>query len=365
LRPPTADGSEMSSGRRSAASRRSWEPVLRNSEREKEREESLRQLTSGRESSLGGARASPAILAIRERQKTVFQTPSPGGTRSASISTTSSSSARRLFVPREQTRQADDDLSAPPRFNESTIAIHPSDSQRTVQGQEVDPSPTPASRIRSRDRALPPVPRTSPDQVQTRSPPTTGSTSSSERQVPARSATHERRKPSVASIATIRGSGQVPSLTTPSSTTTGVSNHTVSSSPVDGFMHRTNSHRSVRSQVVFSQPSETPASDRLNGIKQQAMDGERRRATEPPRPPSSAGLRTPTAATMASASEESKRWTLAGRPSRMSVDEGSGATENGYRRDAHAADRSAVMTLSAGRRERRRTVTDVWAAAQE
>ncbi|KAJ3535938.1 hypothetical protein NMY22_g6262 [Coprinellus aureogranulatus] len=209
------DGESSASGRKSVESRRSWEPALR--DREKEREDALRKLGGGRESSLSVARGSPALLAVRERERIASlqsQTPSPAS------ATRPLSSARRLYTPREQARPLEDERDSEP----APRPLGPSDSQRTVQANVAEPSPTPASRTVGRSRTIAVTPsRISADETR-RTPTADIPATPVERTSSVRDRTSDRRKPSVASIATVRGSGPptLTSLTMPSMATIGV-----------------------------------------------------------------------------------------------------------------------------------------------
>ncbi|KAF5311565.1 hypothetical protein D9611_009505 [Ephemerocybe angulata] len=387
-----SDASDSASGRRSVeSSRRSWEPALR--EREREREEALRKLGGGRDSSLGMARASPALLMVRERDRASLQTPSPasGSRPLPSIGGGSNATGtRRLYVPRDQVRSTEPEGHDSSDSSAGPPPLQPSDSQRTLQGKNAEPSPTPASRTigRDRSRTLPPVPPVQPPLEQARRTPVTKTTSPPTATLDRASsvrARHERQKASVASVATVRASGppSLSSLMSPSNPTTLVSHHTVSSSPVQStqsLLPRTNSDRSVKSIVTFSHSS-SAVSDALTDIHQQAMDGVRRKATEYERDlqPSPTVFKTParpSAPSMSKAKSEdpkrvSRTVSMSSKPSRISLNEWgmmgdrSESPSMTRRSSGHPADRSAVSTiLASGSRGslNRRTVTDIWGA---
>ncbi|RXW24106.1 hypothetical protein EST38_g1783 [Candolleomyces aberdarensis] len=367
--PRLGDGSDGGSGRES---RSGWETSVR----EREREETLRKLagvSSGRESSLSLARAPPTLAALRDRERLGYETPSPASSSRPLPSIGSGNPVRRLFTPREPLRPLD---AEDQRLNDTQPStLQPSDSQRTLQAEPVEPSPTHYSRTISRDRSrtLPPIPQP-PSEPARRTPVNTRSpaTRVDSRPDSVRDRTHERRKPSVASVATVRGSGPTfTSLTTPSSATAVITHHTVSSSPE---VARSNSDRSVRSTVTFSQPS-SASSAALSDIHQQAIDDERRRGGDQQQQEmpasSSSAFKTParpTASSLArakSVSEGAQRRTIGARTPRASLDgEASGAVDSPSVTKistAHAADRSAVLTALPGvRREKRRTVTDIF-----
>ncbi|KAF9481132.1 hypothetical protein BDN70DRAFT_566397 [Pholiota conissans] len=354
------------SGRQSVASRNSWEHTPR--DRERDREEALRRLdgTSRADSVL--ARASPATFQrLRDREQ--LEAPSPAslsrnsGTRPEDKAAVSGT-FRRLFTPREQRQQTLDARDSP----NSMMATM--DSQETVQGQYVEPSPTPASKTRppapERQRTLTPlsIPKplpTLPSESANRRPSISlnVSTNGLEKPVP--------RKP------TLRGERpSFPAITSPSIPTTALT-HVSTDSP----LARTNSERSTRSQVTFSRPSTVSVSAALNDIQQQ--DGERMRTTST----SSSSADPPKASVIperllrsvsGSETERDIRRKTLGKTPRASLDtsqrdrdERSMLTASGTRlstANVNAADRSAASTIlqqSAGaKRDHRRTVTDIW-----
>lgn len=360
---------ESASGRKSVESRRSWEPALR--ERDREREDALRKLGGGRDSSLSFARGSSALLAVRERERMASQqTPPP------SSATRPLSSARRLYVPREQVRPSEDeqqhDASRRP-------LLGPSDSQRTVQPDYAEPSPTPISRTMSRTRTIPVTP-SRPTLEEDRHPVTADKTSTpAGRASSMRDRDPDRRKPSIASIATVRGSGPptLSSLALPGMATIGVSHHTVSSSPEQSRvpqLPRTDSDKSIRSTITFSHPS-SGSSAALSTLQRQALNDERKRSTERSLDSVASSptvFRTPAKASPPSMdkarSEDAKRTIAAARASRLSLNEfgimdGSDSPLGTKASMAHPADRAATALASAsvGRSSaRRRTVTDIW-----
>jgi hypothetical protein len=369
--PDVAASTSTGSGRRSALdSRKSWEP------REREREEALRRLGAGRvESSL--ARYSP-FQTNRDRDRELdtkqFETPPPHG-RASQLSSVapSSGSTRRLFTPREQ-REHQMDAAA-----NGTGRLGPSDSQRTLNSsQNYDPSPTPASRTRDqplgRSRTLPPLTLPKPLAAlpsESRKANVPVSTPADK----AASVRDRERRPrvSLASISTVRSSVPTfPGLTTPSSATTALTAHTVSNSPASPLV-RTNSNKPARSTVTFSRPSAVSVSAALSGLQQQHLDDERKRTlstsaeansisdsaihNHPPAPPLTKSI-------SSSAADRDRRKTLG--TARKSFEgpaaqDDAGIHSYGRSSTANAADRSAASTiLPQGKRERRRTVTDIW-----
>ena len=330
-------------------------------------------------------------------------------------------STRKLFTPREQREQMlDAKFSSGRPVDGSGSGIPTRDSQETVQplNQSQEPSPTPASRTRGgntqeREKKLPPlnIPRPLPilpsetlvrrqtlkNNVERIAAPTPTTT------------TIGRDRSS-----TVRSSlPAFPSLTTPSNATTALTPHTVSNSrshsnssahtnssgsdSASAFpLQRSDSTRSDRSQVTFSRPLESASvsvTAALTGLQKfrsgagESSAGERERNRERDREGDEERER-----------EREKRRTIGNmRITRMSLDRqttrddgpsgatgGAGAVDfggnvgagasstsrvggGGSRRfgDTHAADRSAASTFtqhpgSVNRRERRRTVTDIW-----
>ena len=371
--PDVAGSTSTGSGRRSALdSRKSWEPR----DRERDREEALRRLGAGRaESSL--ARFSP-FQATRDHDRDLdtkqFETPPPHG-RATQLSSVapSSGSARRLFTPREQ-REHQMDAAA-----NGTGRLGPSDSQRTLtSSQDYEPSPTPASRTRDqplgRSRTLPPLTLPKPlaalpsESRKANVPVSTPADKGS-------SVRDRERRPrvSLASISTVRGSVPTfPGLTTPSSATTALTAHTVSNSPASPLV-RTDSNKPPRSTVTFSRPSAVSVSAALSGLHQQHLDDERKRTLSTSAEANSISdsvihhpVRAPplNKSISSSEAERDRRKTLG--TARKSF-EGPAAQDDvgvlsyGRSSTANAADRSAASTiLPHGKRERRRTVTDIW-----
>lgn len=401
------DVGSTGSGRRSASSRNSWEP------RERDR-------TAGASSGSGGggvggqrpesvlARASPATYQkLRSGDRELqHETPPPAsqqqhfrqGSIRKSLPATGdrSESSRKLFTPREQREQMLDAKFSSGRSGATR------DSQETVQpSQSHEPSPTPASRTRSgilntqereRTRMLPsldiprPLPalpsetlvkrQTTKNHVERIPAPIPTPT-------PASTITRGRRS-------TIRNSLPVlPSLTTPSNATTALTPHTVSNSSSHAnsqisdhstssgsgsasALHRTDSSRSERSQVTFSRPVESASvsvSAALTGLQTREKERDVKRRTIGNMRSARMSLdglveqtthdedydEGPPGATGGAAVD------LGGHTGAGTSNISGGGGDDGRRMlwDTHAADRSAASTFS-GRRERRRTVTDIW-----
>ncbi|KAJ7643623.1 hypothetical protein FB45DRAFT_895601 [Roridomyces roridus] len=290
---------------------------------------------AGRESALG---VRPSSVLNTRHEVTSPRNPTPAPT-------------RRLLTPREQ--------------RELQSGLVPSDSQETVQPGNYEPSPTPASRKQNqgtldRSRTLPPIsipkplPSLPSENTSTlrRNQTATGATGNSS----------QRRRTLTSS--TVRGTGLLPSTTTP---TTALTPHTVSNSSHDRSdarmafptLARTDSDKSAATRprnntVTFSRPSTVA----LAGLQMQ-HERERQRTISgdeaaPGRPSGSETEK-----------DNNRKRSIAVRGdrerARMSLDGGE-STGGG-----HAADRSAAAGLGINhpttlgqKRERRRTVTDIW-----
>ncbi|KAG1860159.1 hypothetical protein DFJ58DRAFT_779683 [Suillus subalutaceus] len=166
------------------------------------------------------------------------------------------------------------------------------------------------------------------------------------------------RKPSATSTATIRG------LPLPfANTTTAVTTHTVSNSPENSTfpLSRVDSKDSVRSSVTFSRPSEVS----LSALQQQHIRDEARRKaitsssnteedTDVPPAPSPAQVRSPLSGS--ETERDTRRRTLGVRAARMSLD-----SIRDEREGDNGGPQSRTVTIPSQRRERRRTVTEVFA----
>ncbi|KAH9480682.1 hypothetical protein JR316_0007282 [Psilocybe cubensis] len=373
------DGSNSAeSGRHSSASRRSWEPLPR--DKEKDREEALRRLAGGGtrpESVL--ARASPATFQkLKDRAKGLEGSGQSSENRDSVPLPRSSGSIRRLFTPREQREKMLDaraaSVNAVLRGGANLATL---DSQETVKEQPNFESPTPASKTRpsppQRQKTLTPlsIPKplpVLPSETQVRrSSASLAVSANSDKSTSSRD--RERRR------STLRGAERpsFPSITTPSNATTAVTPHTVSNSPgiTSPPLPRTNSEQSTRSQVTFSRPIASSVSATLSDIHQQH---ERNRTLSASSSSAEAGNSVIPDSKMpnlsASESERDvKPKTLGSRTLRASLD-GQPAKEERSpviiprNVNVHAADRSAATTIlqqSAGSsRDRRRTVTDIW-----
>ena len=399
--PDVVDVGSTSSGRLSAASKRSWEHSTR--DREREREDTLRRLAGVSRSESVLARASPSTFQrLRDRENEQLETPPQVTTKNPLTSSTGSvvvsNPSRRLFTPREQREQALDATSAAARM--ATL-----DSQETLQARRYDyePSPTPASKTRPsttetpdrRDRArtltplsIPkPLPILPSESMARRQPSTlvSGGNNNTPETPSATLRDRDRRR------ATLRGTADrptFPAITMPSNATTQVTPHTVSNTPharTSFPLLRADSTRSTttRSQVTFSRPTKASVEETLTDLQQQYLDGERRRAVAVSGEVGAMGGVSPQPRPQLSGSESERemkpKMVVGSRAARMSLDNLGVRDNNGngdraalgvVGRDstAHPADRSAATTIlqqqqqqtTSARRERRRTVTDIW-----
>ncbi|KAK0462051.1 uncharacterized protein EV420DRAFT_1746320 [Desarmillaria tabescens] len=326
------------SGRRSAESRRSWDI------RDREREEASRRLNARAESVLA-VRPPSALNTLKNEDYTrsVFETPSPREPhRSATTNGVSSGSIRRVQ----------------PSIRVGANGVATLDSQETVRA--FDPSPTPASRnnrVPDRTQTLPPldIPRPLPTlpSESLRARLSVTPTPPSEK----RPQDHNRDQQNQ-TLSRRKNLNSIFSVRSPN-TTTALTTHTVSNSPdrvsfpSASPLQRTDSNKSNRTSVTFSRPS-TISISTLNGLQQQ--DEKQRKSS------SSGSVNTDEAEIAASVhspmsgSETGRDWRrTVNRSARMSLD----GTEA-----AHAADRSAASSILPGsRKERRRTVADIWPPA--
>lgn len=361
--PPSSAGS--GSGRRSVESRRSWE------QRECTREDYTKKLPIRADSAMGQARPSSSISRDRERLEGKFDI--PPDTASRGPGSAGSSQARRLFTPREQREAA-----TPSQVN----------GMRTIYSQEplhdFEPSPSPAPRNQYQNQGevnqtLPPlvIPRPLPALpserylLRDRSFPETPSGSTAAEV--ARDREQDRRKASVTSIQTIRGNASnPPSLTTPSNVTTAITPHTVSTGSLEKAEYplpqRTLSHRTSRSEAVTFSRSSTASLNALNGLHRQ---DERRRKRSDEEFVAESGLGFPAKRFVSSSDNEwdTRRQTLATIGSKKSFDREIIGARSKSRPSTprHTAERDSVPAPRAvddrtvpTRRERRKTVTDVW-----
>ncbi|KAI0821962.1 hypothetical protein BC628DRAFT_1391667 [Trametes gibbosa] len=347
-----ASGGRDSDGRRSRETRRSWEPG-------KETSRLLTRLSSlersGTNSRPGSAmnlmRGSATSSSEGRSSSDAANDGTPATLRQSAPITTNTSIARRLYTPRDR-----GEVAAP--------MVTSFNSDDLLGGYE--PSPTPVSRqahVVLPDRRLPPlaVPPSLPT-LPSESLLTRSNTSATDRT--------SRRKISSSSIVTVRAepSAFVPVIK-PSNPTTAVTAHTVSASPdVDRTpfpMLRSDSGSSARTNgVTFSRPTTTSVSYTLSDLQQQHERGARSRTisntssvanyqTTMLAPPAPLSLST---SGSESERERETRWkTLSSRP-RASLD-----SNRSGESPIDAPDRSlATVSYSAARKERRRTITEIF-----
>lgn len=316
-------------GRRSVESRRSWEPSGPTTDLS-------RRLTGRAE----GVVARPP--SSRDRDPDQDQSSSPRN--SLTLPPLPLSATRRLFTPREQR-----DF----QMTSNALASHNNPSDVVDLSLEYEPSPTPAARgvPAGRQKPLPslaippPLPTLPSESLMGRSTSNLLDKSS-------------RRKPSTTSTATIRG------LPLPcANPTTAVTTHTVSNSPENSAfpLSRVDSQDSVRSSVTFSRPSEVS----LSALQQQHIRDEARRKvitsssnteedSDVAPAPSPAQVRSPLSGS--ETERDTRRRTLGIRAARMSLD-----SIRDEREGDNGGSQSRTVALPSQRRERRRTVTEVFA----
>lgn len=322
-----------SDGRRSRETRRSWESresaqalsrvgsTDRTSNSTSSRPPSSAQLPSHSSAASSSDRRSPGERSVEQT------TPA---TRNVS-SALSSVSSRRLYTPRD--RIASDS-------SRTAVLISSIDSQDTIQGYE--PSPTPASRQgqATRSRALPPL--AIPPSL-----PTLLSESLLNRSSPATSLEGSRRKVSSNSNITVRAEPSLPSVIKPPNATTALTTTTVSDADVVGPSPSTRSDSENSTGVTFSRPS-AASSSTLNSLRRKDASVSRAR-TVPDYLKEE--LRSPMSGS------ETERPRTVGIRGRTSLD--------GPRSDSMGRNSPASSTLTSLRRERRRTITEIFAQADQ
>ncbi|TBU31791.1 hypothetical protein BD311DRAFT_775768 [Dichomitus squalens] len=353
-----------SDGRRSREARRSWEPGKDTGRLVARLSSSERNGRTGSRppSSMNMLRSSTATSSSEGRSVAEANDGTPATVRQAAPVSAPTTAARRLYTPRE-------------RLDTTTTAFSPGQVDSPA---DYEPSPTPISRqshVSFPDRrALPPlaVPPSLPtlpsESLIARS--NTASTTAADKL--------SRRKISASSIVTIRpeSSPFTPSIKPPNPTTA-VTTATVSTSydanPPPFPMLRSESGSSSRTNgVTFSRATATSVSSTLSGLQQQHERGARNRKvsynsmfTNPTPAPVLAPAAPISSSQSGSESErerdrdrdrDSRARTISTRP-RASL-EGSRADE----RPVDAVRRSLATTVSysAQRKERRRTITEIF-----
>ncbi|KAG2046586.1 hypothetical protein BDR06DRAFT_964945 [Suillus hirtellus] len=316
-------------GRRSVESRRSWEPSASTAD-------SSRRLTGRGEGTVARPPSSSDFDPDQD-QPSSSRNPLP-------LPPLPLSATRRLFTPREQRDR---------QMTSNALASHNISSDVVDLSLEYEPSPTPAARgvLAGRQKPLPslaippPLPTLPSESLMGRL--TSNSLDKS-----------NNRKPSTTSAATIRG------IPLPSANpTTAVTAHTVSNSPENSTfpLSRVDSKDSVRSSVTFSRPSEVS----LSALQQQhSRDEARRKAitsssnteedTTVPPAPSPAQVRSPLSGS--ETERDTRRRTFGSRAARMSLD-----SIRDERDGNNGSSQSRTVAIPSQRRERRRTVTEVFA----
>ncbi|KAG2146263.1 hypothetical protein DEU56DRAFT_787211 [Suillus clintonianus] len=317
-------------GRRSVESRRSWEPSAPSADLS-------RRLTGRGE----GAVARPP--SSRDR---ISDQDQPSSSRNV-LPPLPLSATRRLFTPREQREY---------QMTSNALASHNTPSDAVDLSLEYEPSPTPASRSVPAGRQKPLPALAIPPPL-----PTLPSESLMRRSTSSLLEKSNRRKPSATSTATIRGP-TAPFPLPSANPTTAVTTHTVSNSPENSTfpLSRVDSQDSVRSSVTFSRPSEVS----LSALQQHHIRDEARRKvvsssnaeedTIVPPPPSPAQIRSPLSGS--ETERDTRRRTFGVRAARMSLD-----SIRDEREGDNGGSQSRTVALPTQRRERRRTVTEVFA----
>lgn len=342
--PSVTSGKESSDGRRSRETRRSWDPCDPGSVF-KDR------LAGLARSNTTGSRPSSALHSLMHGSATSSETRStsdgpaeqtpPSGRAHSSTLASSSSATRRLYTPRDKRNGSN----TSPR---AAVLMSSIDSQETVQAYE--PSPTPSSRQGSvageRSRALPPL-------AVPPSLPTLPSESLLKKSGPSSSSTDQsvRRKVSTSSNITVRAeSSSFPPVLKPPNTTTAVTAATVShtgSSDSDPALNRTDSGNSSRSNgVTFSRPPNVSLST-LNGLRRNGSIQVSRTTSGN----SSSDAPSPVAIKATMSGSETERPRTVGARGRVSLDGARVAVTTG----------SQASTMHSTRKERRRTITEIFA----
>ena len=356
-----ASGSRHSQdGRRSVESRRSWDPT---------QGDLSRRVSLSRNGEYDLSR--PPSSALRDRDNASDQDRRQLHSRNgvhpqpSSASTSSSSSGpRRLLTPREMREQQ--------QLGRSPDVVNLS--------MEYEPSPTPASRHVPNHKPTPPL-STPPPLPALPSETLLRKSSLADKQ--------NRRKVSMASITTVRAASSPFALST-SSPTTAVTAHTVSGSspevetapiPASHPLTRSDSRDSARSvsassYVTFSRPSEVSVSA-LQQLQHGGDGGTNANANAPSNVNANANAYSRGTISRASANQirsplsgseterDTRRRTIGVRTARMSLDgaieerEGEGGGYEGAGTGTGGT-RTSTITLPSQRRERRRTVTEIF-----
>lgn len=261
------------------------------------------------------------------------QTPPATRHISSAMSTTSS---RKLYTPRERV-SAD---TGPTAAMMSSL-----DSQETIHGYEPSPSPAPRTGRNDRTRTLPPI--AIPPSL-----PTLLSESLLSRRQTA-TLDRSRRKASSNSNITVRAEASLPTMIKPPNTTTAVTPATVSKDEMSesASIQRSDSDSSTRPNgVAYSRPSSVTASS-LSSLKQLNSQAYRARTQSDNLRDELAALRSPMSGS------ETERPRTYGR-GRTSLD--------GVRPEtAGRSSQASTLTSSRPGRERRKTITEIFAQADQ
>ncbi|KAI0755103.1 hypothetical protein C8Q80DRAFT_1095322, partial [Daedaleopsis nitida] len=335
-------------GRRSREMRRSWEPGLLTRLSSQERNGTTRSRPG---SSMNNMRSSTTNSSSEGRSVTDANDGTPATLRQSAPISAPTSAARRLYAPRDR---AD--------------TIRTSFNIEDPNTIDYEPSPTPVSRqfqiAFPERRAFPPL-SVAP------SLPTLPSESLIATQNSSAADKLSRRKISASSNITVRPepSPFTPAIK-PSNPTTAITTATVSVSPdsiASPFpLSRTDSNSSTRTNgVTFSRPSTSSVSNTLTGIQQQHERGARSRkvslsAAFANESPSVAVPVAPVSSQSGSESEresQSRSRTISSRP-RASLESSRGGQESPV--DAVRRSLATTVSYSAARKERRRTITEIF-----
>lgn len=327
-RPPSDSGLERSSSRRSQDGRRSVESRL-----------SWEAMTSARGADVSRRLSSRSDLNLsrppssRDRDNASDQDRSTSSRNGLGPP----SASRRLFAPREHREQ---------QMATNGSTTHNTPSNVLDLSVDYEPSPTPASRYPQAGGPRPPAYSTPPPLPTLPSESLLqGSSTSVDKGV--------RRNASLASITTIRTPNPPFALSTPNPTTA-ISTHTVSASPeVSTFsIERTDSRDSVRSSVTFSRPSGVSVS----ALQQQQSRDEARRRVGTTAEGDTSGLDQIRPSLPGSETErDTRRRTLGVRAARASLGVAGEEHETGENNS-----QPRTITFPSQRRERRRTVTEIF-----
>ncbi|KAI1793313.1 hypothetical protein LXA43DRAFT_237425 [Ganoderma leucocontextum] len=345
-------------GRRSSL-RRSWEPG-------KETARLMTRLSGLEENERTGSRPGSSMNVLRSstnsssegRSVTEVNDGTPATVRQSAPISTSTTAARRLYTPRD-------------RVDSNATPFSPDEFGSPA---DYEPSPTPLSRQSYASlpdrRALPPLavapslPTLPSESLLTRS--STSSTTTTDKL--------SRRKISASSIVTIRPEPTpfTPSIK-PSNPTTAVTTATVSLSPENSTasfpLLRSESGSSSRTNgVTFSRPSTTSVSTTLTGLQHQHERGARNRKvsfnsifadrTLAPTLSPAAAISSPQSGSESERERdrESRSRTISARPrASMEASRGEASPVEAVRRSL-----ATTVSYSAARRERRRTITEIF-----